>query len=220
LYSVAYDKESNFYVAHWQNGERGLQFKVNSASVCNAEVYLTRHLLKRIQKIFLRFDRRMKMRRTDRQITDPGQMEDILKCAECCRLGLVENGLAYIVPMSFGVAREGRTLCLYFHSAPKGRKIELIERTGVASFEADTRYQIQEGPQACDFSCFYQSVIGHGRISVLRDSADKLRALRCVMEHYTGKADWDMRPESLSAVVCIRLEIEEMTAKAHTPSVE
>jgi uncharacterized protein len=160
------------------------------------------------------------MRRADRQITDPVQIEAILRRAECCRLGLVENGLAYIVPMSFGVAREGQTLCLYFHSAPRGRKIDLIEKTGVASFEADAQYRLQEGPQACEFSCFYQSVIGHGRISVLRDNADKLRALRCVMEHYTGKADWDMRSESLNAVVCIRLEIEEMTAKAHTPYAE
>jgi len=160
------------------------------------------------------------MRRTDRQITDPVQIEAMLKRAACCRLGLVENGLAYIVPMSFGVAREGQTLCLYFHSAPNGRKIDLIDQTGRASFEADTQYQLQEGPQACDFTCFYQSVMGHGRVSVLRNSADKLRALRCVMEHYTGKTDWDFKPEAVNGVVCLRLEIEEMTAKAHTPDVE
>lgn len=160
------------------------------------------------------------MRRTDRQISDPGQIEAILRRAECCRLGLVENGLAYIVPMSFGVAKEGETLCLYFHSAPKGRKIDLIEQSGVASFEADAQYRLQEGPQACEFSCFYQSVIGHGRVSVLRDNEDKKRALRCVMEHYSGRADWEFTPESLNAVVCIRLEIEEMTAKAHTPAAE
>ena len=160
------------------------------------------------------------MRRKDRQITDPAQLEEILQSAECCRLGLVENGLAYIVPMSFGIAREDGKLCLYFHSAPAGRKIELIEQTGTASFEADARYQIQEAEEACEFSCFYQSVIGHGSAAIVRDDAGKLRALRCVMEHYTGKADWEIDPKSLNAVACIRLEIEEMTGKAHTPPME
>ncbi len=160
------------------------------------------------------------MRRKDRQINDPDQIETILRSAECCRLGLVDDGLAYIVPMSFGVAREGDTLCLYFHSAPKGRKIELIEKAGMATFEADAKYAVKPGAKACEFSCYYQSVIGHGRIAVLRDDREKLRALRCVMEHYTGKEDWEILDKMLPVVVGIRLEIEAMTAKANRPHEE
>lgn len=160
------------------------------------------------------------MRRKDRQINDPDQIEAILRSAECCRLGLVDDGLAYIVPMSFGVAREGDTLCLYFHSALRGRKIELIEALGRATFEADADYAVKTGAIACEFSCFYQSVIGHGHISVLRDDAEKLRALRCVMEHYTDKEDWEILDRMLPTVVGIRLEIEGMTAKAHLPHAE
>lgn len=162
----------------------------------------------------------MPIRRKDRQITDAVQIEAILRSAECCRLGLVDNGLAYIVPMSFGVAREGDTLCLYFHSAPKGRKIELLEKAGRATFEAEAGCAVKGGAKACEFSCFYQSVIGHGRISVLRDDREKLRALRCVMEHYTGKKDWEILDKMLPVVVGIRLEIEEMTAKAHLSPVK
>ena len=160
------------------------------------------------------------MRRKDRQITDPGQIEAILRSAECCRLGLVDNGHAYIVPMSFGVAQENGTLCLYFHSAPKGRKIELIEQSGEAAFEAEANYTIRESEKACEFSCYYQSVIGRGRISILREEQEKLRALRCVMEHYTGNRDWEILPEMLPVVVGIRLEIDEITAKASQPAPE
>ena len=155
------------------------------------------------------------MRRKDRQVTDPTRIEAILRSAGRCRLGLIDNGLAYIVPMSFGVAKEGGKLCLYFHSAPRGRKIELIEETGSASFEADTNYSLKAGAQACAFSCYYQSVIGHGTIAILRDAQEKLRALRCVMEHYTGRADWEIKDQMLSVVVGIRLEIEAMTAKEY-----
>ena len=92
------------------------------------------------------------MRRADRQIHDPGQMEEILKSAACLRLGLIDGGLAYIVPMSFGMQTEDGKLCLYFHSAPEGRKIDLIEAAGIASFEADTDIRIIEADQACAFS--------------------------------------------------------------------
>jgi hypothetical protein len=157
------------------------------------------------------------MRRKDREILDAAQAEAILQAADCCRLGFADEGTAYIVPMSFGVAKEDGKLCLYFHSAPAGRKVELIEALGKASFEADTGCQIKTAAAACGFSCYYASVIGHGSIAVLRDDADKLRALRCVMAHYTGKQDWEFAPRELAATCCIRLVVEEMTAKANQP---
>ena len=157
------------------------------------------------------------MRRRDRQITDPGQIEQILRSAVCCRLGLIDDGFAYIVPMNFGVAKENGKLCLYFHSAPKGRKIELIEQQGKASFEADVNCMLKPGDTACEFSCYYQSVAGRGSISILRGDEEKLRALACVMEQYTGRADWEILPKMLPVVVGIRLEIEEITAKAYQP---
>ena len=155
------------------------------------------------------------MRRKDRQVTDPERIEEILRSADNCRLGFVDNGLAYIVPMSYGIATENGKLCLYFHSAPKGKKIELIEEAGKASFEVDTGYHLKAGAQACTFSCYYQSVIGHGTITLLRDAQEKQRALRCMMEHYTDRADWEIDDKMLSVVVGIRLEIEEMTAKEY-----
>ena len=158
------------------------------------------------------------MRRNDRRVTDPAQIEAILKSASVCRLGFVDDGLAYIVPMSFGVAKENGKLCLYFHSAPEGRKITLMEQAGKATFEADTEIQLIEADKACEFSSHYQSVTGHGTVTVLRNDADKLRALRCLMEHYTGKPDWEFPPGSLPGVVGIRLEVEDITGKANLPS--
>lgn len=154
------------------------------------------------------------MRRKDRQITDPGQLETILRHAQCLRLGLVDHGLAYIVPMSFGMAREGDALCFYFHSAPEGKKIGLIEAAGVASFEADMDIRLIQAEQACEFSSAYQSVMGHGKIEVLRDADEKRHALQVLMEHYTGKKAWTIPDPSLTGVVAIRLTVETMTGKA------
>ena len=153
------------------------------------------------------------MRRKDRQITNPAQMEAVLRRAQCLRLGLIDNGLAYIVPMSFGMQTEGGKLCLYFHSAPEGRKIDLIEQAGVASFEADTDIRLAPASQACEFSSAYACVMGHGTIEVLRHEKDKLHALQVLMAHYTGKTDWTMTSQSLSRVVAIKLTVETMTGK-------
>ena len=158
------------------------------------------------------------MRRKDRQITDSKHMEAILQKADCVRLGLVENGLAYIVPMSFGICEENGKLCLYFHSAQQGRKIDLIGQSHIATFEADTGYELIPDEKACEFTCYYQSVMGRGTISILHSDEEKLRALQCLMEHYTNKTDWRMPENMLHGVVCIKLEIEEMTGKAHTES--
>ena len=96
------------------------------------------------------------MRRKDRQITDSGQLETILRHAQCLRLGLVDHGLAYIVPMSFGMANGGRRCALSCISTArrKAGKIDLIEAAGIASFEADTDIRIIEADQACAvFQC-------------------------------------------------------------------
>ena len=157
------------------------------------------------------------MRRKDRELLDPARAEAILQAADCCRLAFADSDKPYIVPMSFGFAREGGKLCLYFHSAPAGQKIELIEALGKASFEADTGCQIKTGAEACEFSCYYESVVGYGNIKLLQDDAEKRHALRVIMAHYTGKQDWEFPPRALAATCCIRLTVEEMTAKANRP---
>ena len=158
------------------------------------------------------------MRRKDLEVLEKEKLVEILDGCKVCRLGIAAE-VPYIVPMNFGYDWSDR-LTLYFHSAPKGRKIELIEKAGRATFEAEAGCAVKAGAKACEVSCYYQSVIGHGRISVLRDDPEKQRALRCVMEHYTGKQDWDILDKMLPVVVGIRLEIEEMTAKAHQPHAE
>ena len=44
------------------------------------------------------------MRRLDKEITDLQLITEILEKSEICRLGLVENNEAYIVPVNFAYA--------------------------------------------------------------------------------------------------------------------
>lgn len=43
----------------------------------------------------------------------------------------------YIIPMCFGYKLEGNHLELFFHTSPKGQKIDLIKKNNIAGFEID-----------------------------------------------------------------------------------
>ena len=73
------------------------------------------------------------MRRQDKEITDTGLIREVLVKSEICRLGLVENDEAYIVPVNYAYDNG----LIYIHSAPDGRKIEMIKRNNRVSFEIE-----------------------------------------------------------------------------------
>ena len=66
------------------------------------------------------------MRRKDREITDFHKMIEILNACDCCRIGLVDENEAYIVPMNFGYEVVDNSLTLYFHCAKEGKKLDAL----------------------------------------------------------------------------------------------
>jgi nitroimidazol reductase NimA-like FMN-containing flavoprotein (pyridoxamine 5'-phosphate oxidase superfamily) len=59
------------------------------------------------------------MRRLDKQITDQQLIDEIVLNSDICRLGLVDNGEAYIVPVNYAYDK-GQ---IYIHSAHAGLKM-------------------------------------------------------------------------------------------------
>ena len=155
------------------------------------------------------------MRRSDREIREAERIDAIISSCHCCRLGFCDGKDAYIVPLNFGFCSEGGKRAFYFHSAKEGRKIELIARNGHAGFELDTGYALKTGETACSHSARFQSVIGSGTVSFVEEAAQKEAALRLLMEHNTGRADWEFTPAMLDEVCVFRLDVEEISCKEH-----
>lgn len=155
------------------------------------------------------------MRRTDREITDYHQMLEILQQCDCCRLGLVDNGEAYIVPMNFGISQEDGKLVLYFHSAKEGRKMALLHKQPFVSFQADTGHRLLEGANAGSFSFAYRCVMGRGRVQLLSDPDEMARGLQAIMAHYTGKTDWNFDLPCRNRIHIIKLTVTHWSCKAH-----
>jgi hypothetical protein len=148
------------------------------------------------------------MRRKEQEITDRAVIEEVLQRATVCRLGLAVGNEPYVVPVSFGY-RDG---CLYVHSSPEGKKVEMIRQNPRVCFEVDVGEALVRKPMPCAWSIHYRSVIGWGRAVFLADEEEKRRALDAIMAHYGGEPG-KYAAKSLREVAVICIQVEEMTGK-------
>lgn len=155
------------------------------------------------------------MRRTDREIKDKSIIVQVMKSCHCCRLGLIDDGRVYIVPLNFGEIIDEQNITLYFHCAKEGRKIELIRKNSNIGFEMDVNYKLKEAEVACNYSAFYQSIIGEGIIEIVEDYDEKIKGLNAIMSHVTGKVGY-YNDTMIKTVCVLKLTVTKLSGKQHT----
>lgn len=148
------------------------------------------------------------MRRSDRAITDPAELESILREAVVCRMGLCDGEVPYVVPMNYGY-RDGR---VFLHSATEGRKIEILRKNPNVCLEFEKDVELIPAEAACSFSMKYRSVIASGKAVFLEDVEEKAQGLNVIMAQYTGK-EFDFPQQALERIVVIRVDLEECSGK-------
>ncbi len=149
------------------------------------------------------------MRRSDKEIKDAGLISQIIGNCQVCRLGLAQDNIPYIVPLSFGY--DGAAL--YVHTAKTGKKIEFIEANSQVCFEFEHGVSLKPHESApCDWSFSFQSVIGYGTIRELTDPAEMISALHLIMKQYS-KREWNFSEENLSAIKVWKISIESISGK-------
>lgn len=148
------------------------------------------------------------MRRSEKAVTDPAELEKIICAGKVCRLALVAEPAPYIVPLNYGY----RDNVLYFHCARQGRKIELLQRNPLVGFEIDIDLGIVEGKKSCNWGAHYRSVIGHGRVEFVDALAQKRQALDLIMAQY-AEGDFDYPDKAVQGTTVFKLQIEQMTGK-------
>ena len=155
------------------------------------------------------------MRRKDREITDFQEIIQLLSTMKVIRLGLIDDDIPYIVPLNFGYKVENDQLTLYFHSALKGRKMEILKKHPQVCFEMDTDHQLIEGNIACDSTFDFASIMGLGLISFIESPLLKIEALDQLMSHQSQHITFEYSPIDLKQVSVYQLEVTEITAKRH-----
>lgn len=149
------------------------------------------------------------MRRTEREITDRGQIEEVIACAQVCHLALLDGDWPYLVPLSYGY-REG---VLYLHSAPAGLKIELLRRNPQVCFEMEADVALLPAQSACGFGMRYRSVIGRGVARLIAEPEAKAAALDVIMAHYGAVGPHTYDPAMLQRTLIIAIDIIALTGK-------
>ncbi|MCD8160078.1 MAG: pyridoxamine 5'-phosphate oxidase family protein [Clostridiales bacterium] len=155
------------------------------------------------------------MRRSDRAVTDPRSIDDVIQRCDCCRLAFATGGAPYIVPLNFGFVWEDGKRIFYFHSATEGRKLDLLRENPVVGFELDTDHRLNAGATGCQYSYRFQSVIGTGRTALVEDTDGKRRALGLLLAHYTNQSDWAFPDAMLGQTAVWRMEVLTLSCKEH-----
>jgi len=149
------------------------------------------------------------MRKKNQEITDKSVIDDILKSSEICRIGMVDNGLPYVLPFNYGY-QDG---CIYIHCAHKGHKMDVLSHNPKVCFEIEKEAKIIQNDKACKWSTAYRSVIGYGIVDVVTDYSLKEKALGIIMAH-NGEPDLiDFDPKSVNGVSVLKLKINSITGK-------
>ena len=151
------------------------------------------------------------MRRKDLEVLEKEKLVEILDGCKVCRLGIAAE-VPYIVPMNFGYAWSDR-LTLYFHSAPKGRKIDLLAERPRVAFEMDCDHKLVEGSTACRYTYKYASLMGVGTVRFIEDFDEKLRALKSVMRHVSGTDDYEYDDLAVKSVAVFAVDATEVIGK-------
>ena len=150
--------------------------------------------------------------RREREVTDINEIRGILDRAKIVRVGMVDNGKPYVVPMNYGYVLEDGKLTLYLHGAKRGRKLDVLRKNPNVFIELDTDIVPFEGRTACHFGVCYSSVMGEGKAEIIEDADGKKQALTILMKTQTGK-DFVFDDQMVSVVTAIKITLDQFTAK-------
>ena len=162
---------------------------------------------------------RRPMRRKERLVTEEADIRRILDACGILHLGLYDEGRIYVVPVNYSYTYEEGKLSLFFHGATAGLKKELIEKDSRAGFEMDTGEKvIPHATNPALYTNAYMSIIGSGRITIIRDKEEAKDIMTGFMKQISGK-DWIITDNMLEGCLVYKLEAEEFQAKKNSPKV-
>jgi len=148
------------------------------------------------------------MRREDHRMPAE-ECDALLRRAEVCRLGMIEGGQPYVVPVNFGYDGER----IYVHGPREGRRITAIDGGARVCFEVDEG-EVIPADRPCGYTSRFRSVIGYGVARLLVDEDQKQHGLDVIMRHY-GSTGEGIPPEKRAITSVLEIVIETMDGKWH-----
>jgi len=153
------------------------------------------------------------MRKKDRQISDPAQLEDILRRGQVLRLAMCRDNQPYLLPLNYGYHQGS----IYLHTGRQGLKLDFLRANPRVCFEVSVDVEMVPGPEACAWNCHYLCVLGFGRAVEVTDEAERRLGLMAVTAQYAGPGPHALKEESLARAWVLRIDIDQLSGKRNPP---
>lgn len=115
-------------------------------------------------------------------ITDPAEIEDIIRKCPYCMVGITDlQGNPYVIPMNFAY-RDG---VIYLHSGPDGSKLEMVKQHPQVCITFCEGHELvyMHRQVACSYSMKSRSVMCRGNVRFIEEMDEKRNILDLVMRH-------------------------------------
>ncbi|MGD1043725.1 MAG: pyridoxamine 5'-phosphate oxidase family protein [Bacteroidota bacterium] len=149
------------------------------------------------------------MRRKNQEIIDRKIIEEILSKSLICRIGMICDGVPYIVPLNYGY----NASAIYIHSASEGKKIDILKTNKKVCFEIEDSTKIIKKDLSCDWATKYRSLIGYGSVEIITDFEQKKRGLDIIMAQHGKKENNVYKENQVEKMVILKLIIKSVTGK-------
>lgn len=149
------------------------------------------------------------MRKAKLEIKDQYILEEILSGAVICRMAMMDGDRPYLLPFNYGYLER----CIYIHSAPEGKKIDLLRLNPEVCFEVEDPVEITKGEKACNWSTRYRSVVGYGTVEILSDKSSKQQGLEVIMAQHGAPELIEFNQKNLDRMVILKLSITSLSGK-------
>lgn len=145
-------------------------------------------------------------------ITDPAEIEDIIRKCPYCMVGIIDlQGNPYVIPMNFAY-RDG---VIYLHSGPDGGKLEMVKQHPQVCITFCEGHELvyMHRQVACSYSMKSRSVICRGNVRFIEEMDEKRNILDLVMRHYIDY-EFKYSEPAVRNVKIWEVKVEKMTCKS------
>lgn len=155
------------------------------------------------------------MRRKDREVRDIKEIINILEKCKTAHVAMIDNGMPYVVPLSYGYVLENGELTLYFHSAKEGRKIDILKENNKVCFDISCEGEPLHAETPCNSGYYYSSIIGNGQAEFIEDIEESCKALGEMFYCQTGRRV-AFTEEQANSVCIFKIISHDFTGKQKT----
>lgn len=151
------------------------------------------------------------VRRKDREITDLTEMRQVFLNTKYVTVALCMHEEPYLVSLSHGYDQAKN--CLYFHCAPEGKKLVILQVNNKVWGQAVLDFGVTE---ECDYA--YTSVHFQGKMSLITDLTEKQHAIEVLVRQVSLNPEDKLakiKPEKLEKTTMGKIEITYMSGKKH-----